>query len=107
GTPVSLSLGLDEYVTQVQACSGKHNNTTRVFFLSLVTNRGRTMQTGKTTSECVVVGVPGDDAAGGKEWHLVAFWGREGDGMGRVGASKRTNAPPAQIHVHINPSSMM
>ncbi|GLB34592.1 putative jacalin-like lectin [Lyophyllum shimeji] len=87
GTPVSLSLGPDEYVTQVQACSGKHNNTTRVFFLSLVTNRGRTVQAGKTTSECVVAGVPGDDAAGGKEWGLVAFWGREGDEMDRVGGA--------------------
>lgn len=86
GTPVSLSLGAGEYVTQVRACSGSFNNTTRVFFISLVTNLGRTLQAGKTTSDCAVVVVPTDAAAGGAQWGLVAFWGRDGDEMDRVGA---------------------
>ncbi|KAF5369183.1 hypothetical protein D9615_009983 [Tricholomella constricta] len=86
GTASSLSLGAGERIVQVQACSAKYNDRTRVFFLSMVTNLGRTVQAGKTTSDCTVSTVPADAGADGAQWGLVAFWGREGSEMDRVGA---------------------
>ncbi|RDB19003.1 hypothetical protein Hypma_014306 [Hypsizygus marmoreus] len=78
GTPSTLTLNSGERATQVQACSGTFNDSTRVFFLSLLTNQGRTLQAGKTTSDCSTAVVPTDVGAGGAQWGLVAFWGRQG-----------------------------
>ncbi|RDB22114.1 Sphingomyelinase [Hypsizygus marmoreus] len=86
GMPSTLTLNSGERVTQVQACSGKFNDSTRVFFLSLLTDQGRTLQAGKTTSDCSTAMVPTDAGAGGAQWGLAAFWGRQGDEIDRVGA---------------------
>ncbi|KAF8647472.1 hypothetical protein AX16_006677 [Volvariella volvacea WC 439] len=82
GTPSTLTLNAGERVVQFQACSGKHNDRTRVFYLSLTTNLGRIVQGGKAIADCVVSGVPGN----GGNWGLFAFWGRHGDEIDRLGA---------------------
>lgn len=86
GTASTLVLNAGERVIQVHACSGSFSDTTRVFFISLVTNQGRSLQTGKTTIDCLTTVVPTDAGADGAQWGLVGFWGRNGDEMDRVGA---------------------
>jgi len=66
-------LGQESSIRQMQACSGLFDNTTRVFLISLLTNLGRTLQAGQTTSDCAVAVVPTDAAASGAQWGLVAF----------------------------------
>ena len=83
GTAYTLALGANERVVETYTCSGKYNDTTRVFYLRLTTNLGRTLAAGKTTSDCTTVGVPGDAGSPGA-WGLVAFWGRDGNEMDRV-----------------------
>lgn len=85
GTPATLALNVGERIVQVQACSGSFEGTTRVFFISVLTNLGRTLQAG-TTSDCVTTVVPTDTGAGGAQWGLVGFWGRSGDEVDEVAA---------------------
>ncbi|KIM48599.1 hypothetical protein M413DRAFT_15009 [Hebeloma cylindrosporum] len=83
GTAYTIALVANERVVETYACSGKYNDTTRVFYLRLTTNLGRTLAAGKTTSDCVAVGVPSDAGMSGA-WGLVAFWGRDGNEVDRV-----------------------
>ncbi|KAF9014211.1 hypothetical protein BDQ17DRAFT_1342284 [Cyathus striatus] len=75
GTANTLTLNTGEYIVKVYTCSGLYNDNTRVFYLQLTTNQGRTVQAGKTTSDCITTVVPTDISSGGK-WGLVgAIWG--------------------------------
>jgi len=83
GTANTIALGANERVVETYTCSGEYSDTTRIFYLRLTTNLGRTLATGKTTSDCATVGVPGDTGSPGA-WGLVAFWGRDGNEVDRV-----------------------
>ncbi|KAF8969569.1 Endonuclease/exonuclease/phosphatase [Flammula alnicola] len=83
GTPTTLTLAAGEYIVQVYACSGQYNGDTRVFYLQVTTNQGRTLAAGKTTSDCATATVPTDAGSPGA-WGLVAFWGRDGDEVDRI-----------------------
>ena len=83
GTAYTLVLGANERVVETYTCSGKYSDTTRVFYLRLTTDLGRALTVGKTTSECVAVGVPSDTGSPGA-WGLVALWGRDGNEIDRV-----------------------
>ncbi|KIJ28876.1 hypothetical protein M422DRAFT_61881 [Sphaerobolus stellatus SS14] len=81
GTAYTLTLNAGERVIQTYTCTGNRNERFSggyLFYLSLLTNQGRTLAAGKTTGECATVGVPADASAAGT-WELVAFWEREGD----------------------------
>lgn len=84
GSPSTLTLAAGERITSVYACTGKYSETTRVFYLKLTTNQGRTVASGATTSDCTTVSVPTDAGSPGA-WGLVAFWGRAGNEIDRVG----------------------
>ncbi|KAG6908760.1 hypothetical protein DXG01_003372 [Tephrocybe rancida] len=86
GTVTTLALGMGERVIQVQTCSGTFSDTTRVFYISFVTNLGRTLKGGVITSDCANSTVPTDVGASGKQWGLASFWGRSGDEVDRIGA---------------------
>ncbi|KAK0211328.1 Endonuclease/exonuclease/phosphatase [Desarmillaria ectypa] len=83
GNDKTLSLSKGDYITQITACSGKHNDSTRVFYLKLTTHSGSVLEGGATTSDCLTTTVPTDAGSGGK-WGLVGFWGRTGDEADRL-----------------------
>ncbi|KAI8814701.1 endonuclease/exonuclease/phosphatase family protein [Cladochytrium replicatum] len=70
GTATTLTLNSNEH--------GKFNNTTRIFYLQLVTSGGRTVATGATTSECVSYNAPSG-------YRVVGFFGRSGDNVDQLG----------------------
>lgn len=84
GTASTLTLNSGERVTQITACQGVYNDSTRVFYVQFLTNQGRTLVGGKTTSDCTTTAIPTDTGSGGS-WGLVAFWGRSGDALDRLG----------------------
>ncbi|KAL0574263.1 hypothetical protein V5O48_007692 [Marasmius crinis-equi] len=86
GTAQTLTLASGERITQVQTCTGQKDANTRVFYLNFVTNQGRSFSGGKQTADCQTASAPSGTGAGGKAWGLVAFWGRQGDEMDRLGA---------------------
>ncbi len=83
GSDNALSLSNGDYITQITACSAKHDDTTRVFYLKLTTNSGSVLQGGVATDDCLTTTVPTDAGSGG-EWGLVGFWGRTGDEADRL-----------------------
>ncbi|KAK0211689.1 Endonuclease/exonuclease/phosphatase [Armillaria fumosa] len=83
GSDNTLSLSNGDYITQITACSAKHDDTTRVFYLKLTTNAGSVLEGGVTTDDCLTTTVPMDAGSGG-EWGLVGFWGRTGDEADRL-----------------------
>ncbi|PPQ89447.1 hypothetical protein CVT25_012826 [Psilocybe cyanescens] len=82
GTANTLTLA-GERVVKVQACSGQYSGNTRIFYLQLTTNTGRTVAAGKTTGDCLTTTVPADAGSPGA-WGLVGFWGRDGNEVDRV-----------------------
>lgn len=84
GGPFTLDLADGEYVVSISACQGQHDGDTRVFWLQLETNEGTTLSAGTQTDDCASFEVPSDPGADGN-WGLVAFWGRSGDEVDRLG----------------------
>ncbi|MEQ0563461.1 jacalin-like lectin [Amycolatopsis sp. NEAU-NG30] len=78
GTATSLTLGSGEYVTSATLCQGKYNNTTRIFSARFVTNLGRVLSGGTTTSDCVTRTAPDG-------WQIAGFHGRSGDEVDKLG----------------------
>ncbi|KAH7108034.1 Endonuclease/exonuclease/phosphatase [Auriculariales sp. MPI-PUGE-AT-0066] len=78
GTAVTLNVTGDPIVS-LKLCTGKKDDTTRVFYLLATTKAGKTVQAGSTTSDCVTRSAPTTS------WGLVGFWGRSGDEMDRLG----------------------
>ncbi|KAK7455174.1 hypothetical protein VKT23_011045 [Stygiomarasmius scandens] len=86
GDAQTMTMNGNEHIVQITACEGQKSGDTRVFFMSFLTNQGRSLTGGASTSDCEVTAVPTDAAAGGKAWGLVGFWGRNGDEMDRAAA---------------------
>jgi hypothetical protein len=78
GSPSSLTLGSNEYLTAVTLCEGSYQNHTRIFSARFVTNLGNTLAGGSTTADCVTRTAP----AG---WQIAGFHGRSGDELDKVG----------------------
>ncbi|KAJ7595093.1 Endonuclease/exonuclease/phosphatase [Mycena floridula] len=84
GTATTLTMNAGEAVIQITMCEGQKDGDTRVFSISFLTNLGRTLAGGVTTSDCATSTIPTDAGSGGA-WGLVSFWGRSGDEMDRLG----------------------
>jgi hypothetical protein len=69
GDEQTLSLAVGEYLTSVHLCSGKHDNTTRIFSAQFHTSDGRSLAGGSPTSNCVTYNAP-------EGWQIVAFLDR-------------------------------
>ncbi|WP_246002245.1 jacalin-like lectin [Allorhizocola rhizosphaerae] len=78
GTAASLTLGTNEYVTQVAIGSGQKDGHTRVFYLRFTTNLGRTLAGGTATANMVTYTAP-------PGWRLAGFHGRAGSEMDKLG----------------------
>ena len=78
GSAQSLVLGSNEYVTSATLCEGSYKGHTRIFSARFVTNQGRTLAGGSTTSDCVTRTVPDG-------WQLAGFHGRSGDEVDKIG----------------------
>ncbi|KAF2463475.1 mannose-binding lectin, partial [Lindgomyces ingoldianus] len=78
GTANTLNLDGGEKLVQATVCQGKYNDTTRIFYMQVISSLGRIVTAGKMTSECVVRTV--EDG-----WGIVGFVGRDGDEIDRVG----------------------
>lgn len=72
GTPVSLSLGPDEYWTSAVLCQGQKSGRTRNFYIQATTSAGNTLEAGTETSDCGTFTAPDG-------WQIVGFLGQEGD----------------------------
>ena len=77
-TTCSETLMLFEYVTSATLCQGKYKGNTRVFSARFVTNLGRALSGGSTTSDCVTRSAPDG-------WQIAGFHGRSGDEVDKVG----------------------
>ena len=78
GTASTLTLGSGEYLTTATLCQGSYSGTTRIFSARFVTNLGRALAGGSTTSDCVTRTAP----AG---WQIAGFHGRTGDEADKIG----------------------
>ncbi|MFI0923776.1 jacalin-like lectin [Streptomyces sp. NPDC021012] len=78
GTPSSLTLGSEEYVTTASLCQAQKDGHTRIFYARFTTNHGRTLTGGTTTPDCVTrTASPG--------WQITGFHGRAGDEIDKIG----------------------
>lgn len=78
GDEQTLTLAKGEYLNSVHLCTGKHNDTTRVFFAQFYTSANRSLAGGSTTADCVTYSAPSG-------WQIVAFHGRSGDEVDKLG----------------------
>jgi len=78
GTARSLTLEPDERITSVRLCRGQKNGRTRVFHIRFTTDRGRTLEGGTDTGDCVTRTTP-------PGWRLAGFHGRSGDEVDKLG----------------------
>ncbi len=91
GTASSLTLNSGEFLSSLQVCSGKHSNTTRIFYAKFTTSNNRVLSGGSTTSSCTTFNAP----AG---WQIVGFHGRAANELDKVGvvyAPRPAGAPAA------------
>jgi endonuclease/exonuclease/phosphatase family metal-dependent hydrolase len=78
GTAQSLTLQSGEYVSSVTLNEDVYNGHTRIFYIKLVTNLGRTLAAGSQTSDAVTYTAP----AGYK---VAGFYGNSGDEVDKLG----------------------
>lgn len=78
GTHRELALSGGEYVKSLYVCSGKKNDTTRIFYARYATSAGRTLSGGSGTADCTTFTAPAGSA-------IVGFHGRSGDEIDKVG----------------------
>jgi hypothetical protein len=78
GTAQSLTLGSNEYLTQVTMSKGQKDGRTRIFYIQFRTNLGRTLTGGTVTGDSVTYAAP----AG---WQIAGFHGRAGDEVDKLG----------------------
>lgn len=78
GTSSTLTLGSGEYVTTATLCQGSFGGHTRIFSARFVTNLGRALAGGSTTSDCVTRLAPDG-------WQIAGFHGRSGDEVDKIG----------------------
>jgi hypothetical protein len=97
GDEQTMTLAAGEYLSSIHLCSDKHNGSTRIFSVSLLTNQGRSLSGGTPTSNCVSY-----TASDG--WQIVAFHGRSGDEIDKLGvvyAPITQNTPTAVAPMQI------
>lgn len=78
GTYKELALSGGEYVRSLYVCSGKKNDTTRIFYARYTTSTGRTLTGGSATADCTTFSAPTGSA-------IVGFHGRSGNEIDKVG----------------------
>jgi endonuclease/exonuclease/phosphatase (EEP) superfamily protein YafD len=78
GTAYNLNLNAGEYVNYVKMCAGKHNGQTRIFYVQLKTNHGRTLTGGRQTSNVKEFFIPSG-------WKLAGFYGNAGTEIDKLG----------------------
>jgi hypothetical protein len=78
GSPNSLVLNSGEYLNSATLCSGEKDGHTRVFYAQFLTNMGRSVAGGTTTTNCTTYGAP-------TGFQITAFHGRSGDEVDRLG----------------------
>lgn len=74
GTAASLTLASTEYWTSAVVCQGEYNSQTRNFYIQATTSTGRTLSSGKSTSDCATFTAP-------TGWQIVGYVGQDGDEM--------------------------
>ncbi|MFI7541574.1 jacalin-like lectin [Actinoplanes sp. NPDC049599] len=79
GTLSTLELGAGEHITAVALQTGQVGGRTRVFHARFVTNLGRTLAGGTSTSSSVTYTAP-------TGWQISGFHGRSGEGIDKLGA---------------------
>jgi endonuclease/exonuclease/phosphatase family metal-dependent hydrolase len=84
GTEKTLTLNAGEYVQSVKLCSGQENGHTRVFYMELSTNLGRSISAGTQTSSTVTYTAP----AG---WRVTGFFGNSGGEIDMLGIIYTSN----------------
>jgi len=78
GTAQTLTLQSGEYISSVTLNEGQYNGHTRIFYIKLTTNLGRTLAGGTQTSDAVTYTTP--------EGYMVAgFYGNSGDEVDKLG----------------------
>jgi len=78
GTAQSLTLQSGEYVSSVTLNEGQYNGHTRIFYIKLVTNLGRTLSAGSQTSDAVTYTAP-------TGYKVAGFYGNSGDEVDKLG----------------------
>jgi len=78
GTAQTLTLQSGEYISSVTLNEGQYNGHTRIFYIKLTTNLGRTLAGGTQTSDAVTYTTP----AGYK---VAGFYGNSGDEVDKLG----------------------
>ncbi|GMF38933.1 unnamed protein product [Phytophthora lilii] len=79
GTPNELALESGEYITTMEAHWGKKNDRTRIFYLKLGTNNGRSVGGGTQTHSSAIVTAP-------EGFQVSGFHGRSGENIDALGA---------------------
>ncbi|KAF8685417.1 Jacalin-like lectin domain [Rhizoctonia solani] len=78
GDAYSLALGSGEYITSVKLCWGQKDGHTRNFYAQATTNKGKSVQAGKTTSDCATATAPSG-------YGVVGTYGQDGDEVDQLG----------------------
>ncbi|KAG8743270.1 hypothetical protein FRC11_013924 [Ceratobasidium sp. 423] len=78
GDPYSLTLASGEYITSVKLCWGDKDGRTRNFYAQATTNQGKSVQAGKTASDCATATAPSG-------YGVVGTYGQDGDEMDQLG----------------------
>jgi len=78
GTAQSLTLQSGEYVSSVTLNEGQYNGHTRIFYIKLMTNQGRTLSAGSQTSDAVTYTAP-------TGYKVAGFYGNSGDEVDKLG----------------------
>jgi endonuclease/exonuclease/phosphatase family metal-dependent hydrolase len=84
GTEKTLTLNTGEYVQSVKMCSGQKDGRTRIFYIELRTNQGRSISTGTQTSATVTYTAP-------TGWRVTGFFGNSGDEIDKLGVIYTVN----------------
>ncbi|EUC62663.1 endonuclease/exonuclease/phosphatase family protein [Rhizoctonia solani AG-3 Rhs1AP] len=78
GKAYTLNLDQGEHIVSVHLCRGKKNGHARVFYAKANTNKGRSVEAGKTTDDCETFNAPDGFAVAGT-------FGRDGKEMDQLG----------------------
>ncbi|KAF4321891.1 hypothetical protein G195_004514 [Phytophthora kernoviae 00238/432] len=79
GTDNTLTIGTGEYITSIEAHTGKKNDHTRVFYLNIVTNLGNSISGGTQTDAKGSATAPDG-------FQLSGLFGRSADEVDEIGA---------------------
>lgn len=74
----TITLDPDEYITSVTVHRGQRNGDYRIFYMSLSTNKNRTLSGGTTTNNAVTYTAPSG-------WAIAGFHGRAGTELDSLG----------------------